>query len=91
MEDFILRFPLVGRKIFNKLDDQDLTKVKTLTRFLNHHLGKDKSFWKRILKKYEWNHEKFKEAWKLVTKKVRNEEVKELAIAVEKFYSKRSK
>ena len=88
MEDSVSRCPLIGQKIFNKLDNQDLTKVKILTKCLNHHLEKDKSFWKRVLQKCKWSHETFKDAWKLVTKKVRNEEMKELAIAVENFYSK---
>ena len=56
MEDFVLRSPLIGQKIFNKLDNQNLTKVERLTKFMNRHLEKDKSFWQRILQKYEWKH-----------------------------------
>ena len=40
-----------------------------------------------IIEKYSANNVEFKDAWKLVTEKVPTQIVKELALAVEKFYT----
>ena len=45
MEDFVWRFPLIGRNIFNKLDNQDLTKSKEISKFLCDFLENDRLIW----------------------------------------------
>ena len=76
MEEFLSRFPLAGRNIFKKLDNQDLVKCKEVSKFLNAFLEKDKSFWSRVLQKHSDNHLTFKEAWISVTKIIPVEELK---------------
>ena len=85
MEDFVQRFPLLGRKIFKKLDNQNLAKFKEAGKSLDAYLKNDRLIWARRLQKYNKNHTDFKEEWKSATKKVQVENVKELAITVEKF------
>ena len=88
MEHLVLRFPLVGRKIFKNFDNQDLAKVKEVSRILNEFQETNKSFWIRRLQKYNENHVEFKEAWVSVTKGEPVETVKQLAINVKEFYAK---
>ena len=86
MEDFVLRFPRVGRRIFNKLNNQDIAKFKEVSKVLSSFLEKDRSFWIRLLQKYGENHATFKEAWISVIKRMPVDKLKKLALAVEKFY-----
>ena len=86
MEHLVLRFPLVGHKIFKNFDDQDLAKVKEVSRILNEFQESNKSFWIRRLQKYNQNHVTFEEEWILVTKGEPVEIVNQLAINVEQFY-----
>ena len=87
MEEVLARFPSVGEKIFNQLDDQNLTKCKEVNRSQCTFLEETKLLWRRMIKKYNANNVEFKDAWKLVMEKVPLQNVKELAIAVEQFYS----
>ena len=89
MEEFLARFPGLGRKIFNQLDNQDLIKCKEVSRYQFKFFVDDRLVWTRMIKKYSANHVKFKAAWKLVVEKVPVEIVKELALAVEQFYTLR--
>ena len=83
------RFPRLGEKIFNQLDNQNLTKCKEIDNSLNEFLKENKVLWMRMIKKYNVNHMEFKDDWKSVMEKVPAENVKELAIAVEQFYTLR--
>ena len=88
MEEVVIRFPVLGEKIFDQLDYQNLTKCKEVSRSLRKFLEENKVLWKRmIIEKYSANNVEFKDAWKLVTEKVPTQIVKELAQAVEKFYT----
>ena len=85
-----MKFPQVVQKILKKLNNQDLAKFKEVSKFLSSFLEKDRFFWKRILQKYGENHAKFKETWISVTEKMPVDELKELTLAVEKFYTYRT-
>ena len=89
MEEFLLRFPGIGREIFNQLDNKNLTKCKEVSRSNCKFLEENKLLWKRMIKKYDANNVEFKDSWKLVTEKVPTQIVKELALAVEQFYTLR--
>ena len=83
MEDnFLLRFPGIGQDIFNKLDNQNVTKCKEVSHFWNNFLNESKFVWIRIIHTYQDNHIEFKEDWKLVLTRIPLETAKELAIAV---------
>ena len=83
------RFPRLGEKIFNQLDNQNLTKCKEIDNSLNEFLKENKVLWMRMIKKYNVNHMEFKDDWKSVMEKVPVENVEELALAVEQFYTQR--
>ena len=87
MKEFLERFPGLGRKIFNQLDNQDLIKCKEVSRYQCKFLEDDRLVWTRVIKKYNANHVEFKDAWKLVVDKVPVEIVKEIAIATKQFYT----
>ena len=90
MEEFLVRFPGLGEKIFDQLDNQNLAKCKVVSRSQCKFLDENKLVWKRMIEKYSANNVEFKDFWKLLTEKVPAQIVKELALAVEKFYTFRS-
>ena len=87
MEEFLVRFPGIGEDIFNQLDNQTLARCREVSRSQHKFLEKNKVLWKRMIEKYSANNVEFKDAWKLVVERVPVQNVKELAIAVEQFYS----
>ena len=87
MEDFVWRFPLIGRNIFNKLDNQDLTKSKEISKFLCDFIENDRFIWERKLQKYCKNQVTFKQAWISVTKMLPFEEMKQFTVAVKQSYT----
>ena len=87
MEEFLVRFPGLGEKIFDQLDNQSLTKCKEVSRSQCKFLDENKLVWKRTIEKYTANNVEFKDFWKLVTEKVPAQIVKELALANEQFYT----
>ena len=89
LNQVLYRFPSLGKKIFNQLDNQNLTKCKITAKSFNDFLKNDKVLWTRMIKKYNVNHLEFKDDWKKVMEKVPVEIVEELALAVEQFYTLR--
>ena len=87
MDDLISRCPHLGETIFNKLDNQTLTKCRKGSQTLYNFLENNKLIWNRIMKKYTVNHIEFKKDWKSVVEKTPLETVKLLATAVEQFYT----
>ena len=90
MEEFSLRFPGISEEIFKKLNNQDLMKCKEISRSQCRFIEDNKIMWIRMIQKYSANNLEFKDYWKSVMTKVPVENVKELAIAVEQFYTFRS-
>ena len=86
MEDFLERFPAIGQDIFGKLGNRKLTKCKRVSRSLYRFLEENKLIWVRMIDKYNANHIQFKVYWKSVMEKVPSANVKQLTIAIEKFY-----
>ena len=87
MNEIILRFPDLAKRIFNKLDDESLAKCKNMSRSWFSYMNREVSFWKRIIQKYTNNINKFKDAWRCVMTKAGLENVKELAMAVKHYLS----
>ena len=86
METTLIRFPTVGKKIFNQLDDKDLVKCKKIDKIFNIFLDKENLFSRRIIQKYTKNQIEHKEYWNLVTKKAASDTLTSLAIALEAFF-----
>jgi hypothetical protein len=87
LKSHLERFPNLGLEMFNNLDNQNLTKCREVSRSHRKFLEDEKLLWTRRLTKYYVDHPEFKKEWKLVMKKVPIEIVKELALAVEQFYT----
>ena len=93
LSSVLKRFPHLGVEIFNNLDNKNLTKCKEVSRYQRKFLEEKKLLWTRMIEKYIVNHQRrldvFKEDWNLMMKKVPVKIVKELALAVEQFYTLR--
>ena len=87
MEKVLARFPGLGKKIFNQLDNQNFCKCNWVSRSLRKCIEENEPLWTRVIKKYNANQEKFKDVWKLVLKKIPVQNVEDLAITVEQFLS----
>ena len=87
MEKVLARFSGLGKKIFNQLDNQNFCKCNWVSRSLRKCIEENEPLWTRVIKKYNANQEKFKDAWKLVLKKIPVQNVEDLAIIVEQFLS----
>ena len=87
MDEVLIRFPVIGQKIFKELDNKNLAKCRNVSKFWQHFLDNDSLLWKRRIEKYAQNQVKFNENWKLVTSKVPLKILKKLAIGTENFFT----
>ena len=83
LEELCLRFPFVSRSVFKNLDNESLIKCKTSGRIMNSCINNERSYWIRILKKWNKNFQEFSESWKRVICKTPIDIVKKLAITAE--------
>ena len=86
MEDLCKRFPHLGELIFANLDDQTFTKCKEATEEISQFFIRERFYWIRIIGHYHDNFETFQESWKEAINKTSEENVKQLAVAVQKFF-----
>ena len=86
MENLVIccrRFPFVGKKILNNLENQSLARSKEINRRLNKFLENERFYWIRILMKYKRNFEEFEESWNHVIENAPIAILKQLALAVQ--------
>ena len=86
MENLCKRFPHLAAQIFDQVDDQSLNNCKEINRGVLEHLDNERFFWIRIIKKYERKLKDFPRLWKPVIDKTPVETVKQIAIAVSRFF-----
>ena len=86
MDELLRRFPDVAQNIFKQLDDKSLANCREVNKIWCNFLDNKSFFWRRRIQKYSKNQTQFQDAWRIVTKKVSIEKLRELAIAIEKFY-----
>jgi ankyrin repeat protein len=86
MEDLCKRFPHLGALIFANLDDQTFTKCKEANKEISQFFNGERFCWIRIIRHYHDNFETFQESWKEAINKTSVENVKQLAVAVQKFF-----
>ena len=94
MENVCRRFPHLANRIFDQVDDQSLNTCKEINREVLEHLNNEKFFWIRIIKKYQvptrllfrGRLKNFQEVWKPVIEKAPVQIVKQIAIAVSRFF-----
>ena len=87
MNEIILRFPDLAKRILNQLDNESLAKCKNVSRSWSSYMNRDISFWKRIIQKYTNNIREFKDTWRCIMTKAGLENIKEIAMAVKHFIS----
>ena len=91
MEDLSKRVPMLNRLILNYIDDNTLVTFEKTSREIHQVLENDKRYWIRIIKKYNGNLTKFQGSWQNVISQTPVHIVKELAVAVQKFFTEQSK
>ena len=87
MEGLCKRFPLLGKMVFENVDDECLVKFKESSREINNHLQNERYYWTRIIKKHGEYFEEFADSWKKVICKTPAGAVKELALTVEGYFN----
>jgi ankyrin repeat protein len=86
MEIIFKRFPLLGEKISNNIDDENLVKLKESSQELSKLLDHQRFYWIRIIKHYKDNLQAFQENWMKIINNTPIAIVKELAVATQKFF-----
>ena len=86
MENLCKRFPHLAEGIFDQVDDKSLNKCKEVSGEVLECLDNGKFFWIRIIKKYQRRLNDFPKLWKPVIDKTPVEKVKQIAIAVSRFF-----
>ena len=80
------RFPLVIKRILKNLDNQSLNRSMEASREFSKILGNQRFYWFRLIKKYSKYFQGFEESWINAINKIPANILKQLAIAVEKFF-----
>ena len=86
MEIIFKRFPLLGEKISNNIDDENLVKLKESSQELSKLLDHQRFYWIRIIKHYKDNLQAFQENWMKIIYKTPIDIVKEFAVATQNFF-----
>ena len=86
MEEVLSRFPVVAQEVLKQLDDKSLAKCREVHKIFYNFLDNQSIFWRRKIQKSIKNQTQFQDAWRVVTTKISIEELRELAVAVEKFF-----
>ena len=91
MENLCTRFPHLAGRIFDQVDDESLNNCKEISREVLEFLDNERFFWIRIIKKPRGVNMKirlkdFPKSWKPVIEKTPVEKVKQIAIAVSRFF-----
>ena len=90
MEDLSRRVPMVNRLILRNLNDRTLVSFNGASREINQVLDNEKFYWIRMMNKYNGNFKEFQGSWRKVISKTPVNTVKQLALAVDKFFKDRS-
>ena len=90
MEDITKKVPLINQLILKNIDKKSRVNFKQTSRGVNQVLEKEKIYWILKMNKYHGNFREFKESWKIVNSKTPVNDVKQLALAVGKFFDGRA-
>ena len=86
MENLLRRFPHLAKRIFDQLDDRRLNRCKEISGEVLEFLENERFFWIRIIVKYKRQIKDFPKVWKQVFDKTPVEKVKQIAIAISRFF-----
>ena len=87
MEDSIKKVPLINQLILKNLDEKSRENFKKASRGADRVLDKERIYWILKMNKYRGNFKEFKGSWKMGNCQIPVDNVKQLAIAVEKFFN----
>ena len=87
MENLRNRFPILIQLILENVDDQSLVTFKETSREMFDFINDERFYWLRILRKYNGSFVEFSKSWRMVIQKNPVEIVREIAVAVEKFFN----
>ena len=86
MEEIVIRFPVIAQQILEQLDNQNLTKCRTVDKILCSSIDENRLIWTRMIKNYiKDDNGKFRKSWKLVMKKVPVKYLEDLALTTQKL------
>ena len=91
MEDLTKKVPLINQLILKNIDEKIRVNFKHASRGIDKVLEKEKIYFILKMSKYHENFKEFKGSWKMVNFKTPVENVKKLALAVQKFFDGRAK
>ena len=86
MEDSIKKVPLINQLILKNLDEQSRVNFRQASSGGDQVLEKERIYWILKMNKYRRNF-RFKGPWKMVNFKTPVDNVKQLALAIEKFFN----
>ena len=90
MEDLSRKFPHLATSILDNLDNKNLTNCKKCSRDISQFLNTERFYWLRIIKSYKGNWILFQKSWKQAIDKAPVEILKQLAIAIQQFFTPES-
>ena len=87
LENLYLRFPVLGKQILNKLDNQSLGTFKHVSRPINDFIVNEKVVWIRKILKHVGYDNELPEMWKKVLHHAPKDKVRKLSEEVSAFYT----
>ena len=87
IEDQFLRFPHLSEAIFKQLDNETLADCRTVNTIWLNFIDKERFIWIRMIENLIGHISKFQDNWKKVLAKTPQKIIKELAVAVQYYYS----
>ena len=86
MEDLCKRIPTLAVKVFQSLNDQDLIKCKESSKVMSSFLGEEQFYAIRIIDAHSGSFIEFQDCWAKVLNTSKGPIIKQLALAVQKFF-----
>ena len=86
MDEIMIRFPILFQAILKELDNKSLRKCRKVNKDWQEFIGNERFVLFRKIQKYHSSMEEFYEQWKKVTQNASKETIRELSVAVYKFF-----
>ena len=87
IQNMMGRFPLLFKDIFKELDNKSLVQCRKVNLMWQNFIDNQSFIWIQKIKEYHKSMKEFSDQWKLIFKNVPTHHIKELARAVETFFS----
>ena len=87
LENLYLRFPEVGKRVLNELDNKSVVKIRHVNRQINDFIGNEKLVCIRTIRKYIGNNNESPQTWRKVLHHAPKDKVRQLSEAIHRFYT----